>query len=110
MPVAKIAAVRPGSSRLTSFSTPIARLTSAWPESTSFQAPWKAKEAVAQPPSTLIIGTRSGNSPSSTSGVKATWPRMPPCPHWPMPQLPNQACSISRAPWVSRPQSCSRSA
>ena len=63
MPVAKMAAVRSGSSRLTSFSTPIARLTSASPESTSFHAPWKAKDAVAQPPSTLIIGTRSGNKP-----------------------------------------------
>ena len=107
MAVAKMAGTRAGSSGLTSFSTPMARLTCAWPERMSFTAPWKANDAVAQPPSTLTIGTRSGKSPPSTSGVKHTWPRMPPWPHWPMPQLPNQACSMSAASLAARPASAS---
>jgi len=57
MPVAKMAAARAGSSGLTGFSTPGARLSCAWPDSTSFHAPWKAKDAVAQPPSTLMVPT-----------------------------------------------------
>ena len=105
MPPSKISCVRAASPGKKVFSTPIASDTSDWPDSTSFQAPLKAIDAVAQPPSTLIIGTRSGNRPSRTSGVKQTWPRMLPWPKLPMPQLPNQALPIA-AP-SSKPASAS---
>ena len=55
----------------------------------------KAVEAVAQAFSTLNIGTRSGNSPSSTSGWNSACARIEFCPQNPMPQLPIQPDSRS---------------
>ena len=65
------------------------------PASTSFQAPMKAVEAVAQAFSTLNMGTRSGNSPSSTRGWNSAWARIEFWPQKPMPQLPIQPASMS---------------
>jgi len=103
MPPAKIDCVRAGSPSTKVFSTPIASDRPACPDSTSFQAPWNAIDAVAQPPSTLTIGTRSGKRPSRTSGVKQTCPRMFGWPHLSIPQLPNH--EDSTRPPSSRPAS-----
>jgi hypothetical protein len=55
----------------------------------------KAVDAVAQAFSTLNMGTRSGNSPSSTKGWNSAWARIEFWPQKPMPQLPSQPDSMS---------------
>ena len=87
--------MRSGASGLNSFSTPMQNDSSCVPASTSFHAPMNAVEAVAQAFSTLNIGTRSGNRPSSTSGWNSAWPRIEFWPQKPMPQLPSQPASMS---------------
>jgi hypothetical protein len=54
--------------------------------------------------STVNIGTRSENSPSSTSDGNSAWPRLEFCPQKAMPQLPSPPVSIS-GPLVM-PPSC----
>ena len=88
-------AVRSGASGLYSFSMPMQKESSCVPAKTSFQAPMKAVEAVAQAFSTLNMGTRSGNSPSSTRGWNSAWARIEFWPQKPMPQLPSQPDSMS---------------
>ena len=78
-----------------SFSTPITRPSREAPARTAKVAAASALAVVAQAFSTFTSGTRSGKSPSPTSGAMHTWPLEFACRSMCMVQLPNQAKSTS---------------